>query len=60
MTKRSEKELHVRRIPIALCCSVCSTRNYKTTKLRGETGQAFEIKKYCKECKRHTLHRETK
>jgi large subunit ribosomal protein L33 len=26
----------------------------------GGAGKALEIKKYCKVCKRHTLHRETK
>ena len=48
------------RVPITLACSECKARNYKTTKSRSETGQALEIRKYCKQCKRHTLHRETK
>jgi large subunit ribosomal protein L33 len=46
------------RIPVTLACSECKARNYKTTKSR--EGAALEIRKYCKQCKRHTLHRETK
>ena len=48
------------RIPVTLACSECKARNYKTTRSREETGKALEIKKFCKQCKRHTLHRETK
>jgi large subunit ribosomal protein L33 len=48
------------RIPVALACSECKARNYKTTKRGTETGVALEIRKYCKVCKRHTMHRETK
>jgi large subunit ribosomal protein L33 len=48
------------RVPVTLACGECKARNYKTTKAPGETGQALELKKYCKHCKRHTLHRETK
>ena len=52
-----------RRVPVTLACSECKARNYKTTKsavAMGATGQALELKKFCKQCKRHTLHRETK
>jgi large subunit ribosomal protein L33 len=51
------------RVPVTLACSECKARNYKTTKtpcVTAETGQALELKKFCKQCKRHTLHRETK
>jgi len=48
------------RVPVTLACSECKARNYKTTKSREDTGQTLEIKKYCKQCKHHTLHRETK
>jgi large subunit ribosomal protein L33 len=46
-----------RRVPISLACSECRSRNYKTTKA---PGQVVALKKYCKQCKRHTLHNETK
>ena len=45
------------RIPITLACSVCKARNYKTTK---QPAQMIELKKFCKQCKQHTLHKETK
>lgn len=45
------------RIPIALACTECKARNYKTTK---SPGQVIELKKYCKQCKKHTLHHESK
>ena len=49
-----------RRVPVTLACSECKARNYKTTRSQEQGGKALEIKKYCKICKRHTLHRETK
>ncbi|APR85879.1 MAG: 50S ribosomal protein L33 [Minicystis sp.] len=48
------------RIPVTLACSECKARNYKTTKSPDLVGKALELKKYCKQCQRHTLHRETK
>jgi len=60
MTKRSGKEQqHARRIPVALCCSVCTTRNYKTTKSPAE-GAALSLKKFCNVCNLHTVHLEGK
>ncbi len=49
------------RVPITLACTMCSARNYKTTRTlaAGQQG-ALELKKFCKGCKQHTLHRETK
>jgi large subunit ribosomal protein L33 len=49
------------RTPVTLACSECKSRNYKTTKSADPgAARALEIKKYCKQCKKHTLHRETK
>jgi len=53
------------RVAISLACSDCKARNYKTTKtsLRGSgavEGKLIELKKFCKQCRKHTLHRETK
>jgi len=45
------------RVPVSLACTECTARNYKTTKL---VGDYVELKKFCKQCKKHTLHRETK
>jgi large subunit ribosomal protein L33 len=48
------------RIQIALACSVCGNRNYRTTKAVRAGEPAFEQKKFCKTCNLHTLHKETK
>jgi large subunit ribosomal protein L33 len=45
------------RLDISLVCTECKSRNYRTTKRRD---QRLEIKKFCKVCGKHTLHRETK
>ena len=48
------------RVVITLACTVCKRRNYTTTKNRLNTPQRLELKKYCKWCRRHTLHREVR
>ena len=48
------------RIAVTLACSECKARNYKTSKSPGTGDTPLEIKKFCKQCQRHTLHRETK
>ncbi|MCF8001729.1 MAG: 50S ribosomal protein L33 [Halanaerobiales bacterium] len=45
---------------IKLECTECKNRNYTTTKNKQNMRGRLEIKKYCKFCKEHTLHRETK
>ncbi|WP_146645654.1 50S ribosomal protein L33 [Labilithrix luteola] len=47
------------RIEIALCCTECETRNYRTTRKKEQQGQ-LELKKFCPTCKKHTVHKETK
>jgi large subunit ribosomal protein L33 len=59
-----------RRTPVVLVCTECKARNYKTTKkasapLAGASDAGggvalFELKKFCKQCQKHTAHRETK
>ena len=50
-----------RRTPIVLFCSECQARNYRTTKRAGTADKAMAaLKKFCKQCKKHTVHRETK
>jgi len=48
------------RPPIALECSVCHRRNYWTTKNIKTQKERLELKKYCKWCRKHTLHKESK
>jgi large subunit ribosomal protein L33 len=48
---------------ITLACTECKGRNYNTTKNpKSPTGQnkRLELKKFCKSCGKHTLHRETR
>lgn len=48
------------RILIGLICEVCHSQNYVTEKNKIETTESLKLKKYCKTCKKHTLHKETK
>jgi len=43
----------------ALACEECSSRNYYTDKSI-ESAERLELKKFCRRCGKHTLHRETK
>ena len=48
------------RTRITLACTECKNRNYDTTKDKKTHPDRMEIKKYCRFCKTHTLHKETK
>jgi len=41
-----------------LQCSVCKKINYFTRKSKGMAEEKLELKKFCKWCRRHTLHKE--
>ena len=43
---------------ITLACTECRRRNYQTKKNPKNVRGRLELKKYCKWCKRHTVHRE--
>jgi large subunit ribosomal protein L33 len=45
---------------IALACTECKRRNYSTTKNKKKTSERLELSKYCRFCRKHTGHRETK
>ncbi len=45
---------------VVLACSDCKNRNYTTSKNKQKTPDRLEMKKYCKFCKKHTAHKETK
>ncbi|WP_077324061.1 50S ribosomal protein L33 [Virgibacillus siamensis] len=45
---------------IILACSICSGRNYTTHKNTATQPERMEVRKFCKSCGKHTLHRETK
>ncbi|WP_036437033.1 50S ribosomal protein L33 [Mycoplasma elephantis] len=42
---------------IPLACEICKNRNYSTTKT---TLERLEVKKFCKKCNLHTIHKEEK
>ena len=48
------------RVRITLACTECKQRNYNMTKDKKTHPDRMETKKYCRFCKRHTLHKETK
>lgn len=45
---------------ITLACTDCKNRNYTSNKNKKVTTQRVELKKFCRTCKTHTLHRETR
>ncbi|MCA1321927.1 50S ribosomal protein L33 [Bacillus tianshenii] len=45
---------------LVLACAQCGSRNYSTVKGNAQSGERLEIKKFCKVCNAHTVHRETK
>ncbi|MDD2695374.1 MAG: 50S ribosomal protein L33 [Anaerolineales bacterium] len=45
---------------ITLACTDCKERNYTTEKNRRNDAGRIELNKYCRRCRKHTLHRETK
>ena len=44
---------------VALVCSECGARNYKKTRPK-DKAERLELKKFCKSCGRHTVHRDSK
>lgn len=48
------------RVKITLACSECKQRNYNTMKNKKNDPDRLEMNKYCRFCKKHTVHKETK
>lgn len=59
-TKNKKVEVEVVRTKITLACTECQQRNYNLTKDKKTHPDRMETKKYCRFCKKHTLHKETK
>ncbi len=57
---KENMEVEVVRVKITLACTECKQRNYNMTKDKKEHPDRMETNKYCRFCKRHTLHKETK
>ncbi len=45
---------------VVLACSECDRRNYSTTRNKKLQQKKLELKKYCRFCRKHTVHKETK
>jgi large subunit ribosomal protein L33 len=45
---------------IVLQCADCKNRNYVTTKNKKTTTDRLELRKFCRRCRKHTDHKETK
>ena len=56
-----EKEVpNIMRVRVTLRCNECKQRNYNTVKNKKNTPDRLEMNKYCRFCRKHTLHTETK
>ena len=53
MAKKGAREI------VGLICSVCKRQNYVTTRNKVNMEKKLEIKKYCNNCRKHILHKET-
>ena len=49
-----------KRVKITLSCTECKQRNYNTMTNKQNTPDRMEMNKYCRFCRKHTLHKETK
>lgn len=43
-----------------LACTECKQRNYATSKNKKNNPERLELRKFCRTCRVHTSHRETK
>ena len=50
----------VMRVKITLACTECKQRNYNTMKNKKNDPDRLEMRKYCRFCRKHTLHKESK
>jgi large subunit ribosomal protein L33 len=45
---------------MSMACTECKRRNYSTTKNRRKSSERLELSKYCRFCRKHTPHKESK
>lgn len=48
------------RVKVILMCEDCLSRNYTTMKNKQTNQERMVIKKFCRRCNAHTVHKETK
>ena len=54
------KKAKTKTAKVTLACTECKRKNYDTSKNTAEHPDRIELNKYCKFCKKHTTHKETK
>ena len=54
------REVALVRVGVILACTECKQRNYTTIKNKKNDPGRIEMKKYCRFCQTHTLHKETR
>lgn len=47
------------RLLVGLVCTVCKATNYVTKRNKINTPEKMRLNKYCRQCKKHTEHKET-
>ena len=55
-----ECEVKEMREIILLACGECKRKNYSTTKNKRNTPDKLNLDKYCRFCRKHSVHKETK
>ncbi|MBU0534547.1 MAG: 50S ribosomal protein L33 [Candidatus Omnitrophica bacterium] len=45
---------------ITLVCEFCKNRNYATSRSKEQRENKLALKKFCRFCRKHSLHKETK
>ena len=45
---------------VILICEECLSRNYTTTKNPQKQVERIELKKFCKNCNKYTIHKESR
>ncbi|OGM18511.1 50S ribosomal protein L33 [Candidatus Woesebacteria bacterium RIFCSPHIGHO2_01_FULL_38_10] len=53
MAKKGAREI------VALVCKNCKSQNYATVRNKLNMEGKLTLNKYCKRCKKHTVHKET-
>ena len=54
------KKAKTKRENIILECTECKNRSYNTTKNKANNPERLELKKFCRNCKKTTAHKESK
>ncbi len=49
-----------KRVIVTLACTACKRRTYSTTKNKATHPERMEMRKYCRFCRGHVSHRESR